>query len=232
MCSTMRRCGARSNSPSALAKLSPEDPELMPELGPQTYASVNGFVERTADLDARGARRRGQARDRGRSGGRQAAGNMFVAGFLEANAGASAVATSHGLFAYHRTTDADFSTTVRTPDGTGSGWAGARRARLGQVDPAALGAHRRAEGGRQPQPAGDRARALHRGPRAGGRRRSRAPALGALNARSADEGRSASRSRAAARASARRCGRARDALLGSGRSGSARRSRSTAKGCR
>ena len=35
----------------SLARLSPEDPELMPELGPQTYPSIRAFVERTADLD-------------------------------------------------------------------------------------------------------------------------------------------------------------------------------------
>src|SRR5262245_19135419 len=34
-----------------LAKLSPEDPELMPDLGPQTPGTVNAFVQRTADLD-------------------------------------------------------------------------------------------------------------------------------------------------------------------------------------
>src|SRR6185369_2747233 len=34
-----------------LARLAPEDPELMPELGPQSYTTVNAFVERTADLD-------------------------------------------------------------------------------------------------------------------------------------------------------------------------------------
>ena len=33
-----------------LARLSPEDPELLPELGPQTYQTVNAFVEGTADL--------------------------------------------------------------------------------------------------------------------------------------------------------------------------------------
>ena len=36
---------------ATLARLSPEDPELMPELGPQTYGTVNAFVQRTADLD-------------------------------------------------------------------------------------------------------------------------------------------------------------------------------------
>ena len=33
-----------------LAKLSPEDPEAMPELGAQSYTPVNGYFERTADL--------------------------------------------------------------------------------------------------------------------------------------------------------------------------------------
>ena len=31
----------------ALARVSPEDPELMPELGPQMYATVEGFVARS-----------------------------------------------------------------------------------------------------------------------------------------------------------------------------------------
>ena len=34
----------------SLAKLSPEDPEIMPELGPQQYAGVNGYFDPTANL--------------------------------------------------------------------------------------------------------------------------------------------------------------------------------------
>src|SRR5687768_18393402 len=33
-----------------LARLAPEDPEIMPELGAQQHATVDAFVERTADL--------------------------------------------------------------------------------------------------------------------------------------------------------------------------------------
>jgi len=33
-----------------LAKLSPEDPEAMPELGQQTYATVNSYFDKTAEL--------------------------------------------------------------------------------------------------------------------------------------------------------------------------------------
>lgn len=34
----------------ALAKLSPDDPEAMPALGPQTYVPVNGYFDSTANL--------------------------------------------------------------------------------------------------------------------------------------------------------------------------------------
>ena len=93
---------------SRLARLAPEDPELMPELGPQTYTAVQAFVETTADLDAEArAEAIGRAIGAATAAGKPA-GAIFSAGFLEANARAIAVATSNGLFAYHRTTDAEF----------------------------------------------------------------------------------------------------------------------------
>jgi hypothetical protein len=67
-----------------LARLAPEDPELMPPLAPQSYTGVSAFVGRTAGRPA---------------------GQIFSAGFLEAEASVMAVANSAGLFAYHRTTD-------------------------------------------------------------------------------------------------------------------------------
>ena len=92
-----------------LARLSPEDPELLPELGPQTYQTVNAFVEGTADLDpeARASAVRRTMTAATTAG--KPAGQIFTAGFLEANARVTAVATSNGLFAYHRSTDADYS---------------------------------------------------------------------------------------------------------------------------
>ncbi len=123
----------------SLAKLSPEDPEIVPELGPQTYANVNGYAESTANLNAetRAAATK-KTIDAAESAGK-AAGNIFVAGFLRASAGAAAVATSRGLFAYHRSSDADLSITARTPDGTGSGWANAGARDWSVIDPATLG---------------------------------------------------------------------------------------------
>ena len=123
----------------SLAKLSPEDPEIMPELGPQQYATVNGFSEATAGLnpEIRAAATKKSIDAAEQSG--KAAGSIFVAGFLQANAGAQAIATSRGLFAYHRNSDADLSITARTPDGTGSGWSSMGARDWNAVDAAALG---------------------------------------------------------------------------------------------
>jgi predicted Zn-dependent protease len=63
---------------------------------------------------------------------------LVSTGYLEAQAGAFAVANSNGLFAYARSTGAAFTTTVRTADGTGSGWAGASDNDFRRIDPAVL----------------------------------------------------------------------------------------------
>ena len=131
-----------------LARLSPEDPELMPELGPQRYAAVDAYLDDTANLTP--AARAGAVKRAIEAAG---GGKIFVAGFLDANVTDVAVATSRGLFAYHRTTDADLSATARTPDGTGSGWASAGSHDWGTIDPAAIGrvAARKAQSSRNPQ---------------------------------------------------------------------------------
>ena len=138
---------------ATLAKLSPEDPELMPELGPQSYGAVDAYSQRTATLDPEvrsGAV--GRAIEAAAAAGKPA-GQIFTAGYLEANARAVAVATSNGLFAYHRTTDADFSVTARTPDATGSGWASGGSRDWARVDPASIGriAAQKAVASRNPQ---------------------------------------------------------------------------------
>jgi predicted Zn-dependent protease len=176
---------------SRLARLAPEDPELMPELGPQTYTSVGAFVEATADLDAEArAEAIGRAIGAATAAGKPA-GTIFSAGFLEANARAIAVATSNGLFAYHRSTDADFSVTARTPDGTGSGWAHGGARDWGAVDPQAIGrvAAQKAVASRNPQEIAPGLYTAVLEPQAVN---DLIPLLaGALNARNADEGRSA-----------------------------------------
>jgi predicted Zn-dependent protease len=185
---SLRRTVERATS---LARVAPEDPELMPELGPQTYASVGAFREATADLvpEGRAAAVR-QAVEAATATGRPA-GTVFVAGFLDTSTRAIAVGTSTGLFAYHRTTEAEFSTTSRTPDGTGSGWSAAGSRDWGRIDTARLGriAAQKAVASRSPQPfeAGMHTAILE--PLAVA---DLVPLLaGALGARDADEGRSA-----------------------------------------
>jgi predicted Zn-dependent protease len=173
-----------------LARLSPEDPELMPELGPQTYQSINAYVESTADLDpeARASAVRRTMTAAATVG--KPAGEIFTAGFLEANARAMAVATSKGLFAYHRSTDADYSVTARTPDGTGSGWARAGARNWNAIDAASIGriAAQKAVASRTPQAIEPGLYTAVLEPQAVN---DLVPLLsGALQARSADEGRS------------------------------------------
>jgi predicted Zn-dependent protease len=173
-----------------LARLSPEDPELMPELGPQTYSVVNAYVRSTADLDPETRAAAIQRAVSASSAAGTPAGTIFSAGFLQATARAIAVATSNGLFAYHRTTDSEFSMTARTPDGTGSGWASAGARDWAAIDPAAIGrvAAQKAVASRNPQTIEPGMYTAVLEPQAV---TDLVPLLaGALNARNADEGRS------------------------------------------
>lgn len=118
-----------------VAKLSPEDPEAMPELGPQTYRPGVNWSEATASLDPEArARAVKQIADPAKTAG------LVSTGFMEAITGAQAIANSKGLFAYNRSTASVLTTTVRTNDGTGSGWAGATHHDWSRIDPASLGA--------------------------------------------------------------------------------------------
>jgi len=114
----------------ALARLAPEDPEYLGELGAQQYVEVPAWFDATAALSAE---------DRARAamsalGPARAAKDLTVAGYLVCSAGAQAIGTSAGLFAYHRSTTANYTLTARTTDGTGSGWAGAEHNDWRQVD--------------------------------------------------------------------------------------------------
>lgn len=118
-----------------LAKLSPEDPEAMPELGAQTYAESKGWSESTASLDPSARANAARAiTEPARAAG------LVSTGYLETQAGATALANSRGLFAYGRQTALSLTTTVRTQDGTGSGWAGATSHDFARLDPTELGA--------------------------------------------------------------------------------------------
>jgi len=169
-----------------MARLAPENPELMPLPAAQQYGEVAAFFAATAGLDAaRRAAAVATATDAVQRAG------LVAAGFLERTAGAGAVANSAGLFAYHASTIASHTLTVRTPDGQGSGWAGTAHndaARL--AAPAALAerALGKARGSRDAQALEPGKYVVVLEPTAVG---NLLGLLGfALNARTADEGRS------------------------------------------
>ncbi len=92
---------------------------------------------------------------------------MLGAGYIPKLHWTDALANSEGLFAYHRYAEASFILTCRTPDGTGSGWAGHDRAEGRHAD--RRRGHQRnrgAQGAEVAQGARARARQLHGDPRA------------------------------------------------------------------
>jgi predicted Zn-dependent protease len=100
-----------------LAKLSPENPEFMAPIGPQTYDDSITFSEATANITpeyraevAESSIKPATSKD------------VTAAGFFNNSAGFSAMINSSGLFAYNQSTNVDFTVTMRTNDGTGSGW--------------------------------------------------------------------------------------------------------------
>ena len=102
-----------------LARIAPEDPEMMPLLSQQSPVAVSAFFDETVNLDS-AARTDAVAAAIGRA----EAADLVASGFLQHRARAFAVANTAGLFLYHRSSEASFTTTVRTADGQGSGWAG------------------------------------------------------------------------------------------------------------
>ncbi len=100
-----------------LAKLSPENPEFMEPLGQQTYDKAVNYVAATAQITPE--YRTGVAND---SIQPAIAKEVTAAGFLNDSYGFSAMMNSKGLFAYNKTSNVDFTVTMRSNDGTGSGW--------------------------------------------------------------------------------------------------------------
>ena len=117
-----------------LARLAPEDPEAMPMLGAQQYQPVEAYFPSVANMKAdERAKIALTALEPARK-----AGDITTAGFLVTNVNAQALGNSKGMFAYHRATNANYTITARTKDGTGSGWAGAEHNDAGQIDFAAV----------------------------------------------------------------------------------------------
>ncbi|WP_034920817.1 TldD/PmbA family protein [Gillisia sp. CAL575] len=100
-----------------LAQLSPENPEFMAPMGAQTYDEAVSFIEATAKITPEF-----RAEVANKSITPAAAKDVTAAGFLNDSSGFNAILNSNGLFAYNKATNMDFTVTMRTNDGTGSGW--------------------------------------------------------------------------------------------------------------
>jgi len=112
-----------------MARISPENPEYLPELGPQTYAAVDGYYDNTGNLTTES---RAQAATLGIKAADAA--RAVASGYIEVQAGSQAIATSRGLFGHYYRTGASSTLTVRTSDGLSSGWAGGQAADWKTID--------------------------------------------------------------------------------------------------
>ncbi|AKQ47167.1 peptidase C69 [Rufibacter radiotolerans] len=118
-----------------VARIAPESPEYVPMLGPQTYLPSNAWFKSTADINpeyrAEAARKSMALADSKK---------LTSAGFWEDRSGFSAKMNSKGLFAYNQSSNVDFSVTMRTEDGTGSGYVTRDVSDVSKLDTAAASA--------------------------------------------------------------------------------------------
>lgn len=112
-----------------LAKLAPENPEFMPAIGKQSYVATSTHSAATAAITPE---YRAQVAASSIAPCREA--GLVAAGFLEDSRSFTAIANSNGNFGYQTATSADYTCTVRTGDGRGSGWVGRNVTDISQFD--------------------------------------------------------------------------------------------------
>lgn len=113
---SLERCVRRAED---LARLAPENPEFMPALPKQVYRETPTFSAATAAITPEF-----RAKVAADSIGPCRASKMTAAGFLQDSQGFEAFANSKGNWGYQRSTDFQYTCTVRTDDARGSGWVG------------------------------------------------------------------------------------------------------------
>lgn len=118
-----------------LARLAPEDPEYLGELAAAPTPERDAVFDSTAGL-APESRATAAAVVTRAAAGR----DLVSTGYITHATGSRAVMTSNGQFAWTASSEGNITTTVRTPDGTGSGWAGAGFFDWDAVDAPALAA--------------------------------------------------------------------------------------------
>ena len=118
-----------------IAKLAPENPEFMPPIGPQKYVAGTAFsaTTQTTTSDTLAAAVKPVLEQ-------AEAKNLQASGYLDIGTDFSSFGNSAGLFVYDQESSVLHTVTARTPDGTGSGWAGTTHCDFSKVDTAAMGA--------------------------------------------------------------------------------------------
>ena len=112
-----------------LARLAPENPEYLPPIDKQTYSASPTFNAGVAAITPEyRAKVAADSIDPCRKD------KLVAAGFLADARGFVAFANSKGNFGYQQTTNLDYTCTVRTDDGRGSGWVGRNVNDVGQFD--------------------------------------------------------------------------------------------------
>ncbi|HTH58316.1 MAG TPA: TldD/PmbA family protein [Cyclobacteriaceae bacterium] len=126
---SLEKCVRRAEE---LAQLAPENPEFMEPLGQQTYGGESKtWSETTAKITPEF-----RAQVAADSIDPATKKDVTSAGFLEDSRGFNAIANSKGLFAYNKATGVNFTVTMRTNDGTGSGWAAGTNNDVSKIKPA------------------------------------------------------------------------------------------------
>jgi predicted Zn-dependent protease len=118
-----------------VAKLAPENPEFMPPIGPQKYVTGSGFspVTQATTSEALANAMKPVLQE-------AEAKKLQASGFIDIGTGFSSFANSQGLFVYDQQSSVLHTVSARTPDGTGSGWAGTTHYDFSKMDFAAMGA--------------------------------------------------------------------------------------------
>ncbi|NHZ62477.1 TldD/PmbA family protein [Massilia genomosp. 1] len=100
-----------------LARLAPENPEFMPAVGKQAFKASETFSRASAAIDPEF---RAQTAAYSIEASRK--NKLVCAGFFTDSHLFQTVANSNGVFGHQEETSVDFTCTVRTEDGRGSGW--------------------------------------------------------------------------------------------------------------
>src|SRR5690606_31783856 len=108
----------------------PENPEFMPAIAKTGYKSSDTYVKGTADIDPEfRAQAAAYAMEACRKKG------LVSAGFFTDRETFETVANSNGVFGHQVATSLDFTCTVRTEDGRGSGWVKRSARDVARFDP-------------------------------------------------------------------------------------------------